>query len=259
MASLTDISLEYTEAGEEALPAFVARHKEDPRSGVQKLVTKAQKRLAARQSERERTHAMYAFEREYASLGLLVGIDEVGRGPLAGPVCAGAVVLPAEKELLYLNDSKKLSEKKREELYDVITKEALAYATAFVSPARIDEINILQATYEAMTQAVQTLVKNLGREVSALLIDAVHVPQLERYRQISIVKGDAKCASVAAASIVAKVERDHLMEELDGVYPGYGFASNKGYGAAEHIAALKRLGPTPVHRRSFIHAFLPSP
>ncbi|MBQ6735760.1 MAG: ribonuclease HII [Lachnospiraceae bacterium] len=256
MASLSEIREEYLQTPPEGRAAFCARYREDPRTGVQALLKKAEKEAAALEKERERTHEMYSFEREYASLGILCGMDEVGRGPLAGPVCAGAVVLPPEKELLYLNDSKKLSEKKREELYDVITKEALAYATAFVAPARIDEINILQATYEAMTQAVQTLCKYLGKEPSALLIDAVHVPQLSRYRQISIVKGDAKSASIAAASIVAKVERDRLMEDYDTAYPGYGFASNKGYGAAEHIAALKRLGPTPIHRKSFIQNFI---
>ena len=256
MASLSDIREEYLRTPSGEREAFLARYREDPRTGVQALVKKAEKDIAAEHKERERTHAMYAYERENASYGMLCGIDEVGRGPLAGPVCAGAVVLPPEKELLYLNDSKKLTEKKREELYDVITKEALAYATAFVSPARIDEINILQATYEAMTQAVQTLCNYLGQAPGALLIDAVRVPQLSQYRQISIVKGDAKSASIAAASIVAKVERDRLMEDYDRVYPGYGFASNKGYGAAEHIAALKRLGPLPIHRKTFIKSLL---
>ena len=214
------------------------------------------------EKERERTAGMYLFERRYADTGLLVGIDEVGRGPLAGPVCAGAVVLPSDHELFYLNDSKKLSEKKREALYDHIRKEAAAFATAFVSPSRIDEINILEATREAMVQAVEAVVSQLAakghteRDIGALLIDAVHVQALEHFKQVSIIRGDAQCASIAAASILAKVERDRLMEEYDTQYPVYGFAKHKGYGTAVHIAAIKEHGPCPIHRRTFITKFV---
>ena len=210
------------------------------------------------EAERERTARMYLFERKYADTGLIIGIDEVGRGPLAGPVCAGAVILPADHPVYYLNDSKKLSEKKREALYALITKEAVAFATAFVEPLRIDEINILEATKEAMSAAVndvadQLEAQGLGEaDIGTLLIDAVHVAQLDRFRQVSIVKGDAQSASIAAASIVAKVTRDRLMADYDREYPGYGFAKNKGYGTAEHIAALREKGVTPVHRHSFI-------
>ena len=202
--------------------------------------------------EKERTKAMYQYERENASLGLLCGIDEVGRGPLAGPVYAAAVILPADSEILYLNDSKKLSEKKREELYDVIMEKAVAVSIGFRDQRRIDEINILQATFEAMTDAVN----NLSVKPGALLIDAVHIPQLEEYKQISIIKGDAKSASIAAASIIAKVTRDRLMKEEALKYPQYGFDSNKGYGTAAHIAALKEYGPCDLHRRSFIGNFV---
>jgi ribonuclease HII len=195
---------------------------------------------------------MQSYERENASYGLLCGIDEVGRGPLAGPVYAAAVILPTDEDILYLNDSKKLSEKKREELYDVIMEKAISVGIGFSTCERIDEINILQATYEAMTKAVNSLDPQPG----ALLIDAVHIPQLEKFKQVSIIKGDAKSVSIAAASIVAKVTRDRLMAEYDKQYPEYGFASNKGYGSADHIAALKKYGPCPIHRRSFIGNFV---
>ena len=185
-------------------------------------------------------------------INYICGIDEVGRGPLAGPVCAGAVILRKDTEILYLNDSKKLSEKKREELYDVIMEKAVAAAVAFASPQRIDEINILQADYEAMTEAVSLL----KVRPDILLLDAVHVPQLEDYKQVSIIKGDAKSVSIAAASIIAKVTRDRLMKELDEKYPQYGFASNKGYGSQSHIEAIKKYGPCEIHRRSFIGNFI---
>ena len=177
----------------------------------------------------------------------IAGIDEVGRGPLAGPVVAGAVILSPDCEILYLNDSKKLSEKKRELLYDEIMEKAVATGIGVISPARIDEINILQATYEAMRMAIS----NLKVQPSVLLNDAVTIPLVE-IPQVPIIKGDAKSVSIAAASIIAKVTRDHMMVEYEEIYPGYGFASNKGYGSAQHIAALKELGPTPIHRRTFI-------
>ena len=181
----------------------------------------------------------------------IAGIDEVGRGPLAGPVVAGAVILSPDCEILYLNDSKKLSEKKRELLYDEIMEKAVATGIGVISPARIDEINILQATYEAMRMAIS----NLKVQPSVLLNDAVTIPLVE-IPQVPIIKGDAKSVSIAAASIIAKVTRDHMMVEYEEIYPGYGFASNKGYGSAQHIAALKELGPTPIHRRTFIKNIL---
>lgn len=203
------------------------------------------------EKEIARTEAMSVFEKEYSDHQAICGIDEVGRGPFAGPVVAGAVILPKDHPILYLNDSKKLSEKKREELYEVILKEAVATGIGMASPARIDEINILQATYEAMRQAIG----NLKVEPDLLLNDAVTIPEVV-IPQVPIIKGDAKSVSIAAASIVAKVTRDRLMEEYDKVLPGYGFASNKGYGSAEHIKALQTLGPTPIHRRSFIGHFV---
>ena len=170
---------------------------------------------------------------------------------MAGPVVAGAVILPKGSEILYINDSKQLSAKKREALYEEIKSKAIAIGIGIVSPAKIDEINILQATYMAMREAIS----KLSVVPQLLLNDAVTIPEVI-IPQVPIIKGDAKSVSIAAASIVAKVTRDHLMEEYDRVLPGYGFASNKGYGSAEHIAALKELGPTPIHRNTFIKNFV---
>ena len=203
------------------------------------------------EKEIARTEAMSVFEKEYSDHQALCGIDEVGRGPFAGPVVAGAVILPKDHPILYLNDSKKLSEKKREELYEVILKEAVATGIGMASPARIDEINILQATYEAMRMAIS----NLSVQPDLLLNDAVTIPEIE-IMQIPIIKGDAKSVSIAAASILAKVTRDRLMVEYEKVFPGYDFASNKGYGTKAHIEGLKKLGPTPIHRMSFIHKYI---
>ena len=201
--------------------------------------------------ELDRLEAMSVYEREYAGWGAVCGIDEAGRGPLAGPVVAGAVILPKDEKILYVNDSKKLSEKKREMLYDEIMSRALAVGVGVVGPERIDEINILQATYEAMRMAVAQLTV----PPDILLNDAVTIPDL-KVRQVPIVKGDAKSVSIAAASIIAKVTRDRLMREYDQIFPEYDFASNKGYGTRSHIEALKALGPAPVHRRTFIRHFV---
>lgn len=237
----------------ERLEELETIYETDERSGVKALVQRSQKQRQAVEAELERIYGLEYFEREYGQSGaaFVCGIDEVGRGPLAGPVVAGAVILPADSPVLYLNDSKQLSAKRREELYDVILENAAAVGLGFASPERIDEINILQATYEAMREAIG----KLGVRPDILLNDAVTIPQVD-IRQIPIIKGDAKSVSIAAASIVAKVTRDRMMEQYDEVFPGYGFAQNKGYGSAEHIAALRKLGPTPIHRRSFIGNFL---
>lgn len=210
-----------------------------------------EKQAARLAKERERLEAMSVYEKKYASCLAICGIDEVGRGPLAGPVVAGAVILPRDTEILYLNDSKKLSEKKREALYDEIMEKAVAVGIGMASPARIDEINILQATYEAMRMAID----KLEVRPDLLLNDAVTIPGVE-ISQVPIVKGDAKSISIAAASIVAKVTRDRMMKEYEEIFPGYDFASNKGYGTKAHIQALKTLGPCVIHRRSFIGNFV---
>jgi len=213
------------------------------------------RRLAKLQAERERIEMMKEFEYRYSDYGFICGIDEVGRGPFAGPVVAAAVILPKKEEILYINDSKKLSEKKRDELYDVIMEKAVAVGLGSESNEVIDEINIKRATHSAMRKAIADL-KNprTGEKIAPdlLLVDAEHIPDTD-IKQIAIIKGDAKSISIAAASIIAKVTRDRLMTEMDKVYPGYDFAGNKGYGTAAHIAAIKELGMTPIHRRSFVH------
>lgn len=216
-----------------------------------KELEKQAKAAAKLEKEKARTETMKQYEYQYEQFGYVCGIDEVGRGPLAGPVVAAAVILPKNCQILYLNDSKKLSEKKREELYDVIMKEAVAVGIGMVSPARIDEINILQATYEAMREALG----KLSVMPSVLLNDAVTIPEVT-IPQVPIIKGDAKSVSIAAASIIAKVTRDRLMVEYDEMLPGYGFVKNKGYGTAEHIAALKENGATLIHRKTFITKFV---
>lgn len=246
-----EIKNELQAACESELPVFVKKYEQDERNGVRALVAKAKKSMDALEKEKQRIELMKKYEKEYDSYACICGIDEAGRGPLAGPVVAGAVVLPKDCKILYLNDSKQLSEKKREELYDVIMREAVAVGIGSVTHKRIDEINILQATYEAMRQAVG----NLGVQPDILLNDAVTIPGVD-IRQVPIIKGDAKSVSIAAASIIAKVTRDRLMVEYDKKYPEYHFADNKGYGAAVHIEALKKYGPTPIHRRSFIGNFI---
>lgn len=208
----------------------------------------SEEKLAA---ERERLEQMKCYERQYEDHILVCGIDEAGRGPLAGPVVAGAVILPRDCEILFLNDSKKLSEKRREELFLEIQEKAVSFAVGVVGPERIDEINILQATYEAMRLAVS----QLSSVPHVLLNDAVTIPGLD-IPQVPIIKGDAKSVSIAAGSIMAKVTRDHMMAEYDKLFPEYGFAKHKGYGTAAHIAALKDIGPCAIHRRSFIRNFV---
>ena len=181
---------------------------------------------------------------------LVCGIDEAGRGPLAGPVCAAAVILPRDTQIEGLNDSKKLSDAKRRSLYDIITREAYAYGVAFASEAEIDEVNILNATFLAMERAVAAL----GLQPDIALVDGNRRPPLGMPVQ-TIVGGDGLSASIAAASILAKVTRDRWMEELDGQYPQYGFAVHKGYGTKRHYAALTEFGPCLIHRRSFLKKF----
>lgn len=235
----------------EELPSLFLQYEKDERAGVQALLAKGRNRIEAYEKEVTRCENLKKYEREYAAYANICGIDEVGRGPLAGPVVAGAVILPKDCDILYINDSKKLSEKKREELYDVIMEKAVAVGLGYSTPARIDEINILQATYEAMREAIA----KLAVMPDLLLNDAVTIPGVD-IRQLPIIKGDAKSISIGAASIVAKVTRDRLMVQYDQVYPEYGFASNKGYGAQVHIDALKKYGPCPIHRRSFITHFI---
>ncbi len=249
--SVQRIRQRLADASWEEWPSILEAYREDERAGVRSLIASSRKKLEALAQEKRRMEELKRYEKQYASCSYICGIDEVGRGPLAGPVVAGAVILPKDCDILYINDSKQLSEKKREELYDVILQKAVAWGIGYSSPSRIDEINILQATYEAMRQAIRKLsvVPNL------LLNDAVTIPGVE-IPQVPIIKGDAKSISIGAASIIAKVTRDRLMVKYDGIYPQYGFAANKGYGSQAHIEALRKYGPTPIHRRSFIHSFV---
>jgi len=209
------------------------------------------KKLEKLRLEKERMYEMFSFEREYGNHQAICGIDEVGRGPFAGPVVAAAVILPKDCDILYINDSKKLSEKKREELFDVISREAVSVGIGIVSAQRIDEINILQATYEAMRQAIQ----KLSVQPDILLNDAVTIPGVE-IAQVPIIKGDAKSLTIGAASIMAKVTRDRMMAEYDKEYPQYGFAKHKGYGTKQHTQALLEYGACPIHRKTFLKNIL---
>ena len=249
--SISQIKEEFEQADAAQRAVLYEVYSSDDRAGVKKLVSAYRKKEEALQKERMRLEDMRSFEHKYSTYSLICGIDEAGRGPLAGPVVAGAVILPKDREILYLNDSKKLSPAKREALYEEIMEKAEAVGVGMASPARIDEINILQATYEAMREAVD----NLGVTPELLLNDAVTIPDVS-IPQVPIIKGDAKSVSIAAASIIAKVTRDRLMVQYDKILPGYGFARHKGYGSKDHIEAIRRLGSTPIHRRTFIKNFL---
>lgn len=249
--SISLIKAEFEKASPEMMHDLYIMYAEDGRIGVRNLIAKYKKQEEKLKEERARLEAMHAYEIQYGDCTYICGIDEAGRGPLAGPVVAGAVILPKDCEILYLNDSKKLSAKKREQLYDEIMEKAVATGIGMASPARIDEINILQATYEAMREAVS----KLGVVPNVLLNDAVTIPGLD-IPQVPIIKGDAKSVSIAAASILAKVTRDRLMAEYDKLMPEYGFADHKGYGSASHIEALKKVGPSPIHRATFIKNFI---
>jgi len=249
--SIGDIRKEFEQADRTQLASLYEQYANDQRSGVVSLISKYKKQEEKLNAEIRRMEDMYIYERKYADFEYICGIDEVGRGPLAGPVVAGAVILPKDCDILYLNDLKKLSEKMREALYDEIMEKAIATGIGIVGPNVIDEINILQATYEAMRIAIS----KLKIQPTLLLNDAVTIPEVS-IRQVPIIKGDAKSASIAAASIIAKVTRDRLMEQYEEVLPGYGFASNKGYGSAAHIQAIQQLGATPIHRQSFIKNFV---
>lgn len=247
MKTVQEIKQQFEAATEKELPFLLLEYEEDTRTGVRKIIEQIHKKEERLRLERQRLEEMRQYERQYADCAFICGIDEAGRGPLAGPVVAGAVILPKDCEILYLNDSKKLSAKKREELYDEIIEKAISAEVGIVDAKRIDEINILQATYEAMRLAVS----KLSAQPDLLLNDAVTIPQLN-FPQIPIIKGDAKSVSIAAASIIAKVTRDRMMLEYDQQMPEYLFASNKGYGSEAHIQALKKYGPSKIHRATFI-------
>lgn len=244
---IQQIKILFQSADIHELDSLIKQFQDDERATIKQELVKAKKRMVAYDKEIMRLEQMKVYEKEYHMLPYICGIDEVGRGPLAGPVVAGAVILKKDSQLLYLNDSKKLTENRREELYDRILEEAITYGLGFVSPERIDEINILQATYEAMREAISKL--NVVPDI--LLNDAVTIPGV-KVKQVPIIKGDAKSVSIAAASVLAKVTRDRMMKDYDMIFPEYGFSSNKGYGSKDHIDALRIYGPSPIHRKTFI-------
>ena len=232
---ISDIKKEFEAANVEMLPQLIAEYEPDERSGVQSIVKKAHKRIADLAAEKERMAGLWLYEHKYSEYSIIAGVDEAGRGPLAGPVVVGAVIFPKDCDILYINDSKKLNEKKREELYDIIYEKAVSVGVG---------------TYEAARKAVAAL----DPQPNCLLNDALTIPELD-IRQVPIIKGDAKSVSIGAASIIAKVTRDRIMTDYSKEYPEYGFAGHKGYGSAAHISVIEEIGPCPLHRRSFIGNF----
>ncbi len=248
MENIALIKEKFSKCPEMELEAFVNTYGADERSGVKKLVLKAEKKIEEYQKELLRIDGMRKFEKKFSDCEYICGVDEVGRGPLAGPVYAGAVVLPRDCIIPYVNDSKKLTAKKREELARVISERAVSIGLGGVDNETIDKINILQATYEAMRRAVAALTV----KPDIILVDALHIPGID-IPQESIIKGDAKSISIAAASIIAKVARDNYMTRMDKEYPVYNFLKNKGYGSKEHYDAINKYGICPLHRRTFVH------
>ena len=248
---VSEIRNEFKMADSARRKELYSLYADDERKGVRQLIEKSRHEDEKLLLELKRLDAMKVFEKKYAVYQNIAGIDEAGRGPLAGPVVAGSVILPADCEILYLDDSKKLSAARREQLYDEITSKAVAYGVGIVSAGRIDEINILQATYEAMQAAIE----DMGKEPGMVLVDAVTIPKI-KYKQAGIIQGDACSVSIAAASIIAKVTRDRIMMDFDQMYPEYGFASHKGYGSKAHIEAIREYGPCPLHRKTFIKKFI---
>ena len=222
--------------------------KDDERQGVKKILAKYEKKIKAHEEEAEGWALRMAFDTVFAEEGYVVGVDEVGRGPLAGPVVAAAVVLPHDAKLIGLKDSKKLTQEKREALYEAIKQTALAIGVGIVDAPRIDEINILQATFEAMRQALA----QIDVPYQCLLVDGdKEIPNIIAHQQ-AIIKGDDKSASIAAASVIAKVTRDRMMADYAKIYVGYDWENNKGYGSAKHYEGIRSQGITPLHRKSFL-------
>ena len=206
-----------------------------------------------KEKEEARLIELKKIDKEFFDKGVkyIAGIDEAGRGPLAGPVVVASVILPQDSMIEGVNDSKKISESKREKLYEIITKEAISYGIGIIYQNEIDEINILQATKKGLTEAI----KQMDIKPNIIMVDALNGIDTLGIPYKSIIKGDAKSYSIAAASIIAKVTRDRIMREWDKVYPEYGFGSHKGYGTAKHIAAIREYGPCPIHRKTFITRF----
>ncbi len=249
LKSISDTKQEFLSLKTADIPNFIFSIKNDNRKGVLNILKNAEKKYNEYLAEIERIKTISFYENECYDKGFnfVAGVDEVGRGPLAGPVVTAAVILKKGAFIQDINDSKKLSYLKREKLYDIITNEAVSYCFGIVSPKEIDDINILQATYKAMKQSLE----NLSVKPDFVLADAVTIPNIH-IKQNGIIKGDSKSISIGAASIIAKVYRDRIMEKYAEIYPEYGFDRNKGYGSKEHIEAIKKYGICPIHRRSFV-------
>lgn len=246
--AISDIKLKLSQTHISDILTLIDYYQNDSRKGVIKIVESYRKKYSDYLSELKRLDDMSVFEKKYydKDIKLIAGVDEVGRGPLAGPVVTASVILPENCRIQGINDSKKLSAKKRTELADIIKKEAVSYSIGIMSNIVIDEINILQATIKAMQMAVS----GLSVKPQCVLVDALEIPEID-IPQESIIKGDEKSISIAAASIVAKVTRDEMMIKLSELYPEYYFHDNKGYGSQKHIEAIKKYGLSPIHRLSF--------
>ena len=249
--SISEIKKEFENSDENSWEKLCGFYEQDSRIGVQNLAARYRKKQAALVQERERLKQMHFYEEKYSQYRCICGIDEAGRGPLAGPVYAAAVILPNDIIIKGINDSKKLSEKKREELFEKITEKAIAYNIFSVDEKRIDEINILNATYEAMNGAVN----GLSTAPDFVLIDGNRISGMEIPHE-TVVKGDSKSISIAAASILAKVSRDRFICQMAEKYPEYGFEKHKGYGTKAHNEAILKYGPCPIHRRTFLRKLL---
>lgn len=244
--SLKRLQALIAEQGPDIYPEVIAALQDDPREGAQRLVRQCQTYLKERERQRAVLQRMYSYERQLWSMGYrhVAGLDEVGRGPLAGPVVAAAVILPGEVELPGIEEAKRLSGRRRMELYKRIREVAVAVGVGLVQPEGLDEASVVVATYKAFMKAVN----DLPVTPDYLLIDGVHLPGVTQ-PQVPVVGGDTLSCSIAAAAVVAKVVRDEYMVEMDAKYPAYGFAQHKGYGTAEHRLALERYGPCPIHRK----------
>lgn len=239
-------------AKKEKLGDFILKFNTDSRTSVISILDRAERQIDKINEENSRVKNLFYFEdKYYTKYKNICGVDEVGRGPFAGPIVTAAVILPEDYIIPYINDSKKVRPEMREKLYEIIIKDAVSVSVCSNSEKVIDEIGVGKADSDAMKRSVE----NLSVKADLVLVDAFKIPELN-IKQIPIIKGDAKSASIAAASIVAKVTRDRYMEEMDKKYPGYGFAENKGYGSPKHIEALKKNGPCEIHRRSFIHNYV---
>lgn len=245
--SLKRLQALIAEKGPTIYPEVIEALTGDPRGGAQKLLRHCEAQLEQFERERDSLRRMYAYERQLWAMGyrLVAGLDEVGRGPLAGPVVAAAVILPEEVDLPGIDDVKRLSTRRRMELYEVIRERAVSVGVGIIQPEGIDDANVIFATYKAMIKAVE----ELPVVPDYLLIDGLHLPNLSQ-PQVPVVGGEVQSCSIAAASVVARVERDAFMMEMDKEYPEYGFANHKGYGTTEHRLALEQYGPCPIHRKS---------